>query len=256
MTEPMINDHLVLISGESTTGKSASLRDLKNPEGVMYLNCEAGKRLPFRAKFMKGPDGQPGFVITDPYQVYEAFDHAETLPDCHTIVVDSATFLMDMMESVHVLTATDTQKAWGAFAQFWKKLMQDYVARSSKNVVFTAHTLTIYNEKDLAMDTKVPVKGSLKNNGIESYFSMVLSTKRMALKELENYQNALLTITPEEEILGFKYVFQTKLTKETVRERIRSPMGMWDTNETFIDNNMEFVLKRLREYYRDKEAVA
>lgn len=37
-----MNDHLILICGESATGKSASLRTLKNPEGIAYLNCEAG----------------------------------------------------------------------------------------------------------------------------------------------------------------------------------------------------------------------
>ncbi len=42
----MQNDNLVLISGESGSGKSMCLRNLKDPEGVMYLNCEAGKKLP------------------------------------------------------------------------------------------------------------------------------------------------------------------------------------------------------------------
>lgn len=37
-----INDQLVLIAGKSATGKSASLRNLREPESVMYLNCEAG----------------------------------------------------------------------------------------------------------------------------------------------------------------------------------------------------------------------
>lgn len=34
------NDHLILVCGKSATGKSASLMNLKNPEGVIYLNCE------------------------------------------------------------------------------------------------------------------------------------------------------------------------------------------------------------------------
>ncbi len=37
------NDNLVLVCGEAIAGKSASLRNIKKPEGVMYLNCEAGK---------------------------------------------------------------------------------------------------------------------------------------------------------------------------------------------------------------------
>lgn len=35
-----MNTNLVLIAGQSTTGKSMSFRNLKNPEGVVYANCE------------------------------------------------------------------------------------------------------------------------------------------------------------------------------------------------------------------------
>ena len=237
-----VNDHLVLLCGKSATGKSASLMGLENPEGVMYLNCESGKRLPFKAKFKQ-------YVITDPLQVVEAFDHAETLPDIHTIVVDSLTYLLDLYESLYVLNSTNTMKAWGEFSQYFKTLMQQKVAGSSKRVVFTAHTSDTLNESEMAIETKVPVKGSLKNNGIESYFSVVIASKKVPLKTLKDYSSDLLTITPEEEALGFKYVYQTKITKDSVGERIRGPLGLFSTKETFIDNNLQLVFDRLQEYY-------
>jgi hypothetical protein len=236
------NDHLVLLCGKSATGKSASLMGLKDPEGVMYLNCESGKKLPFRAKFKQ-------FTITDPLQVVEAFDAAEQMEGVHTIVVDSLTYLLDMYESLYVINSANTMKAWGDFAQFFKTLMQQKVAGSTKRVIFTAHTSDTLNESEMLMETKIPVKGSLKNNGIESYFSIVLASKKVALKALKDYSNPLLTITPEEEALGFKYVFQTKITKDTVNERLRGPLGLFDTKETFIDNNMQLVLDRLKDYY-------
>lgn len=237
-----VNDHLVLISGESSTGKSASLMNLKNPENWMYLNCESGKRLPFKSKVNK-------FNITDPYQVYEAFTFAETKPDVEGIIVDSLTYMMDMFESVHVLPSTNTMQAWGQYAQFFKNLMQLYVARSTKNVIFTAHTLSELDEEIMGYRTKVPIKGALKNNGIESYFSVVISTKKMKLKDLESYASPLLNITEEEETLGYKHVFQTRLTKASVNERIRGPMGLFTPQETFIDNDVQLVMDRLHEYY-------
>lgn len=236
------NDHLVLVVGKSSTGKSTSLMGLENPEGVMYLNAENGKRLPFRAKFKQ-------YTITDPLQVYEAFDAAETKPEIHTIGVDSLTYLLDMYESQHIYRSANSQAAWGDFAQYTKQLMQTYVARSTKRVFFTAHTKDQLNKAEMAMETFVPVKGSIGNNGIESYFTNVIATKKMSLKDLEPYKSDLLIITPEEEMLGFKHVFQTKLTKDTVGERIRGPLGMWDTKETYIDNNLQFVLNRLEKYY-------
>lgn len=237
-----INDHLVLLCGKSATGKSASLMGLKNPEGVMYLNCEAGKRLPFNAKFKQ-------FTITDPLQINEAFAKAEEMPEIHTIVVDSLTYMMDMYESVYVVNSSNTMKAWGDFAQFFKNLMQQYVAKSTKQVIFTAHTKSDLNESEMVMETYVPVKGAIKNNGVESYFTVVIASKKVPLKTLKEYQSDLLTITPEEEALGFKYVFQTKLTKDTVNERLRGPLGLFDTKETYTDNNMQLIFDRLHEYY-------
>lgn len=237
-----INDNLVLLGGKSATGKTASLKDLRDPEGVIYLNAEAGKKPPFRSKFME-------VVITDPVQVYQAFDEAETMPHVHTIVVDSLTFLMEMFESVYVVNSANTMAAWGSYAQFYKNLMQQYVAKSTKNVIFIAHTADTLNEGEMIMETKVPVKGSLKGVGLESFFSVVIASKKVALKTLKGYESAMLTITPEEEALGFKYVFQVKITKETVNERLRGPMGLFSTAETYIDNNMQLVLDHLHQYY-------
>ena len=156
------NDHLVLLCGKSATGKSASLMGLHNPEGVAYANCEAGKKLPFKAKFKQ-------FTITDPLQVNELFEWAETQPEIHTIVIDSLTYLLDMYESVYVLNSANTMQAWGQFSQYFKSLMQQYVAKSTKNVIFIAHTSDTLNESEMVMETKVPVKGSLKNNGINQF---------------------------------------------------------------------------------------
>lgn len=240
------NDHLILVSGKSATGKSASLMSMNNPEGVIYLNCENGKKLPFPAKFKE-------FTITDPNQVYQAFAEAENMPEVHTIVIDSLTYLMDMYESTKVLTSDNTMKAWGNYAQYLKVLMSQVVAKSTKNVVFTAHTSDILNESEMINETLVKVKGSLMNQGIESFFTTVISSKKMPLNKLTDKvanNPKLYKVTEDEEIQGFKYVFQTRLTKETVNERIRSSMGMWSMGETFVDNNLQNIIDRLHSYYK------
>ena len=155
-----------------------------------------------------------------------------------------------MYESKYVLTLANKMEGWSNFAQFFKYLMQDLVAKSTKNVIFTAHVKDDVTD-EMVRETSVPVKGSLKNNGIESYFSCVIAAKKKKLTDLEEYKSSLLTITPQEEALGFKYVFQTMITKDTVNERLRGPMGLFAANETFIDNDMQLVLDRLHEYYGD-----
>lgn len=240
LQQPAVKDHLVLITGESTTGKSMSLYPMKDDSGVMYLNCEAGKRLPFKNNFKR-------HTIIHPEQVYQAFELAEQDDSIHTIVIDTLTYLMNMYESVVVLTSSNTMKAWGDYAQFFKNLMQYYVAKSSKNVIILAHSSTIYDESSMAKQVCVPVKGALAKEGIESYFSTVISTKKVLLKDLK--PNELLNVTPEDEELGIKYVFQTRITKDTINERMRGPVGMWSKDELYIDNNIAHVLKRLHEYY-------
>lgn len=243
--EEVFNDQLVLIMGESGTGKSASLRNLPDQEKKMYLNCEAGKRLPFRNKFNT-------FNITDPEQVREAVQAAEdpeVAGEVDTVIIDTLTFMMDQYESQYVLPAKDTQKAWGDFAQFFKGLMQQDVAASTKSIICLAHTKTEIENNQYK--TSIPIKGALKGNGLEAYFSTAVAVKKMALRDLEPYRegNELLHITEQDEMLGYKHVFQTQLTKDTVGERIRAPMGMFTRAETFMDNDAALLLNRLDEYY-------
>lgn len=236
-----VNDNLVLVCGESATGKSACLRNLS--ERTLYLNCESGKKLPFRSKYRKS------ITVTDPDQVYQGFAWAQGRDDIDNIVIDGFNYLMDMFESLYILNAEDSRAGWGNYAQYVRHLMQQVVANSDKNVIFTAHTRTTYNETTLSMETKVPIKGALANTGIESFFSLIVSTKKEKLKALESYKSDLLVITPRDELVGYKHVFQTLLTADTVQERMRGPMGMFDDNETFIDNDIMHVLARCKEYY-------
>lgn len=237
-----VNDFMVAVVGKSSTGKSASLMNLKNPEGVMYLNCEAGKKLPFRSKFWE-------IVITDPLDVIAAFQSAEEDPAIHTIVIDSLSFLLEMYVSKYVIPSTSGMQAWGGFGQFIKNLFQQTVASSTKNIIFTSHTGDKYNESEMVTEVAMPVQGSTKNVGLEAYFSVVIATKKVRLKDLEKYANPLLTITERDQILGYKHVYQTQPTKETTAERLRGPIGMWSIAETYIDNDIELVLQRMREYY-------
>jgi hypothetical protein len=237
------NDQLILICGASATGKSASLRNIPNQERWLYMGTEAGKRLPFRNKFRSAR-------VDDPYQVLEAFDYAIAhSADVDGLIVDSLTFLMDQYESKYVLTSGNKMAAWSDFQQYFKQLMQDKVIKVQKPVIFTAHTLKVLNENSGEFEVSVPIKGALKGNGVEAYFSTIVAAKKIPLKDLQGYKNDLLHITEEDEAVGFKYVFQTRITKDTTGERIRSPMGLFTRDETFIDNDAALLLSHLNEFY-------
>lgn len=241
-----VNDQLVLICGFSAGGKSASLRNIRNQEKWVYMNTEAGKRLPFKNKFMTAR-------IEDPLQVLEGFDELmqpETAPNIEGAIVDSFTFLMDMYETQYVLNAANTMKAWGDFAQFGKILFQQKITAFAKPTIITAHLLEVLDEKAMEMKVSVPIKGSLKNNGVEAYFSTVVEAKKVTIKELEKYGSNLLNITDEDRELGYKHVFQTRPTKATVGGRIRSPMGLFSKEQTYMDNDAQLLLDHLHDFYK------
>lgn len=238
------NSHCILICGETGTGKSASLRNIANPERWWYANCEAGKALPFRAKFKSS-------IITQPTQVRSALQALVKAPDADGIIIDTLTYLMDMFESRHVVNAIDGRDAWSDYQQFFKNMMSDDVAnlaKANKYVLFLAHTMEGKDSFGNITRT-VPIKGALKNSGVESYFNHVIATKKMRLLDLEKFANPLLTITPRDEQLGYKHVFQTQPTKETTGERIRGAMDMWTFEETFIDNDIQIVIDRFNQFY-------
>jgi hypothetical protein len=105
------------------------------------------------------------------------------------------------------------------------------------------------NDIDMVLSRQVPIKGALKGVGIESFFSLVVATKTIETSKLKDYKNNLLNINKEEDLIGMKYVYQTKLTRETVHDRIRAPMSMFTLEQTFIDNDIQTIIDILHKYY-------
>jgi ABC-type oligopeptide transport system ATPase subunit len=238
----------VLIVGESGAGKSVSLRNLRNQEGVLYLNAEGGKPLPFKNKFKR-------ITIDDPYEVYEYLQAVADDPKkrIHTVVIDTASFLMERFEMVHVNGAANTMKAWGDYGAYFRTLMYDYVAKVDAYVIFLAHVDGELNEETQQMKYSVPVKGALKKNGLEAYFTTILGCRKVKIKDIEkeSKEGDLLKITDRDRNLGFKHVFQTQTSKSTVGDRIRSPFGLFPEDMTYIENDVQIVLDQLKEYYED-----
>ena len=247
---------LLLVAGKPASGKTCSLEGLNNHESVFYLNCEiTGKPLPFKNKFNKA-------IVTDPLQLtgpngwlqYTLNNNQNPVrkTEIKTVVIDPLNFLMDLYETRYVNNSRNTMKAWGQYTDYFKILMNltGNLIASDISVVFTAHTADRVND-DEVKDSFVPIKGAVGKAGAEAYFSDIVAAKIMKVSELEKYQNDLLHITDDDVEFGFKHVIQTRLTKDTIGEKIRSNKDMWDRSETFIDGNIQLVLDRQREFYGD-----
>lgn len=234
----------LLIAGESGAGKSMSLANIRGQEGVLYLNCEGGKPLPFKNKFKR-------ITIDDPLEIFDLYQKLIDNPGnrFHTVVIDTVSFMMERYEAVHVHGAANTMKAWGDYGSFFKTLMYDYVAKADVYSVMLGHLDAELQEESGQYKYSVPVKGALKKNGLEAYFTTVVVAKKVKIKDLK--PNKLLNISERDEDIGFKHVFQTRTTKQTVGDRIRSPFGLFNDDELYIDNDAQIVIDQLKAYYAE-----
>ncbi len=242
------NTNSVLICGESGSGKSWSLMNLRDPKGVVYINCEGGKPLPFKSKFKE-------ITIDDPLEIFDLITQINEDPQgrFHTVIIDTISFMMNRYEAVHIVGAASTMAAWGAYGQFFPNLIYNHTAKGRAFVIMLGHLDALLNEDTGRTDYMVPVKGALKKNGLEAYFTTVINCKKLDLKDIRKSakEGALLTISNRDRELGFMHVFQTRTVKATVGDRIRSPYGLFQDNQTYINNDAQVVVDKLVRYYAD-----
>ena len=235
-----MNNHIVLIVGKPSTGKSSSLRNIPANK-TAYINTD-GKPIPFPVPF------KMNVKLSNIDHLLFGLDQIEAMPEIEYIIIDTLTFMMDMYEMQKVVKAVNTQKAWGEYAQFYKTFIHK-IKHSTKKIIIMAHSKDIYNESEMVTEQRVPVKGSVGGTGVEADFTIIIGSKKVKVQQLEEHSNLLLNITPEEEEDGIKYVFQTRVTKDTMNEKMRSPIGLWDRSELYIDNDVEILMKRITTYY-------
>lgn len=235
----------MLITGASGAGKSRSLKNIRNQDKWIYNCCEAGKKLPFKNDFIF----KKIINFMDVYTIFDQCSLTEEGKQIEGAVIDTIDFLMDMVESQYVLTSGDSRSAWGDYNQYFKRLLQNKIPIFNRPVIVYGHTKNTFNELTATNETKVPVKGALANTSVEAYFTTVVTCKRMPISVLKKYNNSMLNITEDELELGYKHVFQTRPTKDTIYEGIKSPEDMFSKEQTFIDNDAQLLLDHIQQYY-------
>lgn len=237
------NKNIVLIMGKPNTGKTSSLRNLNQSE-MVYLNTDL-KEVPFRDKFMANVE------VSDARDILDYINEIESNPDAKGSVLDTLTFLMQMYERQYVVPLAGTkqgQAAWGDYGNFYREFIHA-IKSGTKDYAVLAHEEVSLNEQAMTMESRVPIKGAVGKVGVEADFTTILCTMQVPIKKLEGYENDLLTITDNEREDGVKYVFCTRITKETAGGKMRSAMDLWQRKELYIDNDLDLVFKRLKEYY-------
>ena len=186
---------LILLVGRSTTGKSHSLKGLRDSDKVAYLNCESGKHLPFKNNFQR-------FIVTEPKTeligkngwLGQIANHPNKV---HTVVIDSLTFLMDMYETKYVKTATNTQTAWGGYADFFINLINQEVPRLIKAGIPTHYIKTLNDTDQLCYKVDIFPLEVITRNIIAGSMA-----KRLGITEGTVAKNTIFEICYKNDELG------------------------------------------------------
>lgn len=223
---------LVAVVGESGTGKSTSLENL-DPQSTYIINV-VGKDLPFkgsRKKFHKqgGKDGAPNYLETDnSATIIKAIKGiALKRPEIKCIVIDDFQYVM-AMEFIDRATEKGYDK-WSEMAQNTVNIVSSRLhnnLRDDLTVIVMSHLEEV--QQDYKNKKKIKTSGKLIDQHItmEGFFTIVLFTH---LRE-----------TDEGDI---EYLF---MTNSDGSNTAKSPKGMLDT---FVPNDLAFVLQKMDEYY-------
>lgn len=182
--------NIVLVIGDSGTGKSASLRNFK-PDEVLVINC-AGKPLPFQNHFEQ---------ITPTFEkLTKDVQKALATTEKKVVVVDDAQYIMSFQYMRRIKENgwdkwNDIQGDFFNIIQDAKKLPKDVV------VYFLSHL-----QRDDAGHEKVKTMGKMLDEKItiEGLFTIVLKTA----------------------VTDGQYYF---LTQNSGLDTVKSPIGMFDT---------------------------
>ena len=209
---------VILIMGESGSGKTTSLRNLP-PKQTLYLDAD-GKGLSWRGWRKQYNRAEKNYAaMQDPKDILCMMEKARDADRIKYIVIDTINGVMLESEMSRI-----NEKGYGK----WSDLAGDVYdivqmtnrMRDDQTVIILGHSETI-TQDDGYMFTR------LKTNG-----------RKLEKIVLESKFNIVLHAVQKEQT----YVLKTRGMNTTAK----TPMGMFDTDE--IENDIMIVLKAMEDY--------
>jgi predicted ATP-dependent serine protease len=209
------------ILGESGTGKSTSLRNLKSEEVLLIQAVK--KPLPFRSKWSIVTKENPQGNI---YQQDDADSicHAMTKTSKDIIVIDDFQYVMS-----NEFMRRSNERGYDKFTD---------IGKNAWNIVTMAANLPAHKRVYILSHTESTELGKIKAKTIGKMLDDKITLEGM------------FTIVLRSQIINEQYVFSTK---NNGNDTCKTPMGMFD--ELYIENDLAAVDKAVKEYYELAKAA-
>lgn len=215
--------NVICIAGESGSGKTTSLRNLKPAE--TYIIDADKKGLSWRGwKKQYNLENQNYYATDIPKNVQATMNAInERRPEIKTLVIDTIGSIM-VADEMRRMKEKGYDK-WQDLAQcIWSMVDSAYTYRPDLTVIFIAHTQTERDESGF-MFTQIKTNGKKLNKiGLETKFTTVLISK----------------------CIDGNYIFETHAKNSTAK----SPMGLFEANE--IPNDITEVINALKEFENEE----
>jgi len=215
---------IIVIYGESGTGKSTSLRTL-DPKETFVINV-MGKPLPFKGwknqYTLRTKETGGNMLISDNSQhivsILTSVD--KKMPEIKNIIIDDFQYTM-----ANEFMRRATEKGYDKFTQIgqnaWNIISQAGALRDDLKVFFLTHS-----------DTDEMGKSKIKTIGKMLDDKICLA--------------GLFTIVLYSTMIDDRYVFLTQSTSNAIA---KSPLGMFE--EKIIENDLSYVINKINEYEID-----
>lgn len=237
------NGFILGITGRANTGKTTSLRHLKNIEGVLRINCDVSQMdMPFISNIKK-------VNLNNPLEIFGIIEAAKNDNKIHTIVIDTLTSLVNLYtERVFPTLESAYGNQWKEFTAFFNKLLVTALPDTKKVCIVIAHSVP--EEDNKIIYSNVALSGQLGKKGFASFFDLLVVADFLDLESnIELPENKLFKITDDEKLDQIKYILQVRKMPQSVHNPlIRHPIDFWDRHEAQIDSNIQLVLDRMDQY--------
>lgn len=217
--------------GVSGTGKTTACQKLMELPTTLYIIAEVGMKRP------TFPTGCTLLELPDSATLVSTISEELTQKSYNTVIVDSYSACISRYETDHVISATNTQDAWGKYGQYHVACIGylSELANAGFNVIVINHKKEIYDKEGNLLRSTLPLKGAMANYGVEATFNIMVECCTLDPISIAAFPNPHLVITPREQRQQVKHCFKLEADIGDLSPLIKIPTQLYGEDSLVVN---------------------